>query len=123
MEAGAVAAEEILDVAERITDSLLDVQSQVNARIDAALAELLPDVQRRWGVEGAGDVVASGLVNARISGLGVVVTPAAVAAVVPLPEASAATTAAGRRAVTDIVAGRDDRLAVISGPCSIHDPA
>ena len=61
--------------------------------------------------------------NARITGLSVVVTPAAVASVVPLSAASVATTRAARRAVTDIVPGADDRLAVIAGPCSIHDPA
>jgi 3-deoxy-7-phosphoheptulonate synthase len=75
------------------------------------------------GVQRAEDVELGDLVNARITGLSVVVTPAAVATVVPLPAASAATTRAGRRAVTDVLAGRDDRLVVITGPCSIHDPA
>ena len=28
-----------------------------------------------------------------------------------------------RAAIADIMAGRDDRLLVIMGPCSIHDPA
>src|SRR3954452_18609426 len=116
-------ADQILDVATRIADHLLDVQTRVNAQIDAALADLLPDVQQRLGVEGAHDVDLSGLVNARITGLSVVVTPAAVATVVPLPAASATTTRAARRAVMDIVTGADDRLAVIAGPCSIHDPA
>jgi 3-deoxy-7-phosphoheptulonate synthase len=109
-------------VATRIADQLLEVQTRVNAQIDASLAELLPDVQRRLGVEPAGDVDLSDLVNARITGLSVVVTPAAVATVVPLSAESAATTRAGRRAVTDIVTGADDRLTVIAGPCSIHDP-
>jgi 3-deoxy-7-phosphoheptulonate synthase len=80
-------------------------------------------VAERLGVEQAADVDLSDLVNARITGLSVVVTPAAVAAVVPIPAASAATTRAARRAVTGIVTGADDRLAVIAGPCSIHDPA
>jgi 3-deoxy-7-phosphoheptulonate synthase len=109
-------------VATRIADQLLEVQTRVNAQIDASLAELLPDVQRRLGVEPAGDVDLSDLVNARITGLSVVVTPAAVATVVPLSAESAATTRAGRCAVTDIVTGADDRLTVIAGPCSIHDP-
>jgi 3-deoxy-7-phosphoheptulonate synthase len=56
-------------------------------------------------------------------GLDVVVTPEAVATVLPVSAASAATTRAGRRAMADIVGGADDRLAVIAGPCSIHDPA
>jgi 3-deoxy-7-phosphoheptulonate synthase len=51
------------------------------------------------------------------------VTPASVATVVPVPAASAVTTRAARRAVTDIVTGADDRLVVIAGPCSVHDPA
>src|SRR3954463_1599474 len=123
MEELPIPADPILDAATRIADHLLDVQTRVNAQIDAALADLLPDVQQRLGVERADDVDLSDLVNSRITGLSVVVTPAAVATVVPLPAASAATTRAGRRAVADIVTGADDRLAVIAGPCSIHDPA
>jgi 3-deoxy-7-phosphoheptulonate synthase len=116
-------ADQLLPAATRVADHLLEVQTRVNAQIDATLAELLPDVQQRLGVGGAADVDLSDLVNARITGLSVVVTPAAVASVVPLPASSADTTRAGRRAVTDIVTGRDERLAVIAGPCSIHDPA
>src|SRR3954466_14716220 len=116
-------ADQILDVATRIADHLLDVQTRVNGQIDAVLADLLPAVRQRLGVEGTSDVDLSGLVNTRITGLSVVVTPAAVATVVPLSAASATTTRAGRRAMTDIVNGFDDRLAVIAGPCSIHDPA
>jgi 3-deoxy-7-phosphoheptulonate synthase len=113
----------MLDAATRIAEELLDVQTRVNGQLDAALAELLPEVRRRLGVEPAGDVALGDLVNARITGLSVVVTPAAVATVVPLSVESAATTRAARRSVADIVRGRDDRLAVIAGPCSIHDPA
>src|SRR5436305_2508946 len=116
-------ADQILDAATRIADHLLDVQTRVNGQIDAALADLLPDVQQRLGVDRANDVDLSGLVNTRITGLSVVVTPATVATVVPLSAASATTTRAGHRAMTDIVNGLDDRLAVIAGPCSIHDPA
>jgi 3-deoxy-7-phosphoheptulonate synthase len=118
-----IPANQLLDDATRITDLLLEVQTRVNGQIDAALGELLPAVAERLGVEQAADVDLSDLVNARITGLSVVVTPAAVAAVVPIPAASAATTRAARRAVTGIVTGADDRLAVIAGPCSIHDPA
>ena len=110
-------------MAARIADQLLEVQTQVNGQIDATLAALLPGVAQRLGVEPVDDVDLSDLVNARITGSSVVVTPAAVASVVPLSARSAATTRDGRRAVGDIVTGRDDRLAVIAGPCSIHDPA
>jgi len=115
--------DQILAEATRIAELLVGVQRQVNARIDAALTELLPAVQRELGVADAAPVDLGGLVNARITGLSVVVTPAAVASVVPLSEVSVATTGAARRAVTDVLDGTDDRLAVIAGPCSIHDPA
>ncbi|MFW3168475.1 3-deoxy-7-phosphoheptulonate synthase [Geodermatophilus sp. CPCC 206100] len=119
----AVPADRILDVATTIADQLLEVQTGVNGQIDAALAESLPGVRHRLGVEQTDDVDLTGLVNTRITGLSVVVTPAAVATVVPLSAGSAATTRAARRAVTEILTGADDRLAVIAGPCSIHDPA
>ncbi|TFV65552.1 UNVERIFIED_ORG: 3-deoxy-7-phosphoheptulonate synthase [Bacillus sp. AZ43] len=115
-------ADGILSAATRIADLLLDVQTRVNGQIDAALAEALPGVQRQLGVTADAAADLGDLVNARITGMSVVVTPASVAAVVPLSEASAATTREARRAVTGIVTGADDRLAVIAGPCSIHDP-
>ena len=40
----------------------------------------------------------------------------------PLNEKASATVAETRSAIQDILHGRDDRLLVISGPCSIHDP-
>lgn len=40
---------------------------------------------------------------------------------VPLSEAAHRTVVAGRQAIADILAGRDSRLLVITGPCSIHD--
>src|SRR3954468_11690600 len=118
-----IPADQILETATRIADALLEVQTRVNAQIDATHAELLPAVQRSLGVDPGNGVDLGDLVNARITGLSVVVTPAAVATVVPLTAASVTTTRAARRAVTDIVTGADDRLAVIAGPCSIHDPA
>ena len=113
----------MLAEATRVADQLLDVQTRVNAQIDATLAALLPDVQQRLGVVPEDAVDLTGLMNTRITGMSVVVTPAAVAAVVPLSAESAATTRDARRAVTDVLTGADDRLVVIAGPCSVHDPA
>jgi 3-deoxy-7-phosphoheptulonate synthase len=117
-----IPADRVLEVSRRIADSLLDVQRRVNALIDATQSELLPEVRRQLGAADTEPVDLDGLVNTRIAGLSSVVTPEAVATLVPLSAASAATTRAGRRAVTDIVSGADGRLAVIAGPCSIHDP-
>ncbi len=118
-----MSADRLLDVSRRIADHLLDVQNRVNRQIDAMQADLLPGVQRQLGYPDTERADLSGLVNTRIAGLTVVVTPEAVATVLPLSPASAATTRAGRRAMTDILSGADGRLAVIAGPCSIHDPA
>ena len=113
----------ILAEARRIADALLDVQRRVNEQMDATHAELLPEVRARLGQVDGEPPELSGLINTRIAGQSIVVTPEAVAAVLPVPAASAATTRAGRRAVTDILTGADGRLAVIAGPCSVHDPA
>src|SRR4051794_40660744 len=113
----------LLADAQRIADHLLALQQQVNDRIDVLQEQLLPDVRRDLGLPDAAPVDISDLVNTRIAGLSVVVTPEAVARVLPISAASAATTRAGRRAMTAILGGADGRLAVIAGPCSIHDPA
>jgi 3-deoxy-7-phosphoheptulonate synthase len=117
------AADRTLELSKRIADHLLEVQGRVNAQMDASQAELLPEVRRLLGSEDEAAVDLTGLVNTRIARLSIVVTPEAVATVLPLSAASAATTRAGRRAMTDIISGADGRLAVIAGPCSIHDPA
>ncbi|SHG66027.1 3-deoxy-D-arabinoheptulosonate-7-phosphate synthase [Hydrocarboniphaga daqingensis] len=48
-------------------------------------------------------------------------TPAQVQNELPLNERAAQTTFDARREIQDILAGRDDRLLVVVGPCSIHD--
>jgi 3-deoxy-7-phosphoheptulonate synthase len=59
--------------------------------------------------------------NTRIKSIRAVSTPAQVQAEIPLTEAASETTYAGRTQIQDILKGRDDRLLVIVGPCSIHD--
>jgi 3-deoxy-7-phosphoheptulonate synthase len=118
-----ISASQILDASSRIADLLLEVQRRVNERIDATQSQLLPEVRRQLGYEDVDAVDLTGLVNTRIDGLSIVVTPEAVASVLPLSAASATTTRAGRRAMARIIDGADRRLAVIAGPCSIHDPA
>ena len=48
--------------------------------------------------------------------------PEEIRAELPLAPAGAEAVARHRDEVTDILAGRDDRLLVIVGPCSVHDP-
>src|SRR4051794_41096485 len=123
MNGNSIAADQLLSEATRIADRLLEVQTRVNAQIGETLAELLPGVQQQLGVSPGEGADPADLVDSRVTGLSVVVTPAAVAAVVPLSATSVATTRDARRAVTEVITGRDDRLAVIAGPCSVHDPA
>jgi 3-deoxy-7-phosphoheptulonate synthase len=59
----------------------------------------------------------------RISTARPLLSPAILEEDLPLAEAGATLVHAARRAVGDILAGRDDRLLAIVGPCSIHDPA
>jgi 3-deoxy-7-phosphoheptulonate synthase len=59
----------------------------------------------------------------RIKRIRPLLAPAILAEEIPLTDAAAAVVARGRRALEAILDGRDPRLAVIVGPCSIHDPA
>ena len=59
----------------------------------------------------------------RIRSIKEVVVPAEVQAEHPLTETAAETTSLTRQAIHDILNGKDDRLLVVIGPCSIHDPA
>jgi 3-deoxy-7-phosphoheptulonate synthase len=49
------------------------------------------------------------------------VSPSQLKERLPLTEASYRTVVQGRQAIADILEGKDPRLLVISGPCSIHD--
>src|SRR5574341_355683 len=54
--------------------------------------------------------------------LDVMPTPDEIKAKLPLTDRVAETVLAGRRAVEAILDGRDPRLFLVVGPCSIHDP-
>ncbi len=58
----------------------------------------------------------------RIDSLRPLIPPAILMEELPLGEASSATIARGREQVERIIRGEDDRLLVVVGPCSIHDP-
>ncbi len=58
----------------------------------------------------------------RIKGIKEVRSPDEVRSDYPLTPEAAQTVAQTRRAIHNILQGRDDRLLVIVGPCSIHDP-
>ena len=59
----------------------------------------------------------------RIRRIDALVPPAELIGRIPCSEEASQTVADARRALHGILHGRDDRLAVVIGPCSIHDPA
>ncbi|HKK16730.1 MAG TPA: 3-deoxy-7-phosphoheptulonate synthase AroG [Gammaproteobacteria bacterium] len=57
----------------------------------------------------------------RIESIKAVTPPAEICEELPITEAAARTTFETRRAIHNILEGKDDRLMVVTGPCSIHD--
>ncbi|MGX5202674.1 3-deoxy-7-phosphoheptulonate synthase AroG [Aliikangiella sp. IMCC44632] len=61
--------------------------------------------------------------DVRISQIKELLPPIALLEKFPANDLVTQTVLTGRRAITNILQGRDQRLLVIVGPCSIHDPA
>jgi 3-deoxy-7-phosphoheptulonate synthase len=59
----------------------------------------------------------------RIAGLRPLLPPAILMEEIPISTAASETVAITRKAVESVITGRDPRLLVVAGPCSIHDPA
>ena len=59
----------------------------------------------------------------RIEGLRPLLPPAILMDELPLPDAGTETVAHAREGIGQVLAGKDSRLLVVVGPCSIHDPA
>jgi 3-deoxy-7-phosphoheptulonate synthase len=59
----------------------------------------------------------------RVDAIRPLISPAILLEEIPITEAAAETVERSRAEVADILAGRDDRLIAVVGPCSIHDPA
>ena len=58
----------------------------------------------------------------RIAQLKPLIPPAILMEELPISEKASHTVAAARNALDAVLAGEDDRLVVVVGPCSIHDP-
>ncbi len=61
------------------------------------------------------------LENVNVASQETLITPEALKAEMPLSEQAAATVERGRQAIYDIMDGKDHRLFIVVGPCSIHD--
>jgi 3-deoxy-7-phosphoheptulonate synthase len=67
--------------------------------------------------------MSTGTDDLRIAKSQPLITPAVLAEELPLSPAAEQTVAEARRAIENILAGRDSRVLAIVGPCSVHDPA
>jgi 3-deoxy-7-phosphoheptulonate synthase len=65
----------------------------------------------------------TGTRDVRIESIRPLLPPAILLEELPLSAAATATVSRGRDDVRAILDGRDDRLLVVVGPCSVHDPA
>ncbi|MDX1455955.1 MAG: 3-deoxy-7-phosphoheptulonate synthase [Marinobacter sp.] len=61
------------------------------------------------------------LENVNVASQEPLITPEALKAEMPLSDQAAATVERGRQAIYDIMDGKDHRLFIVVGPCSIHD--
>ncbi|HTM44314.1 MAG TPA: 3-deoxy-7-phosphoheptulonate synthase [Polyangiaceae bacterium] len=61
--------------------------------------------------------------NLRILSVHPLLSPVTLQEELPQSEAAAETVDSARREVSSILSGEDDRLLVVVGPCSVHDPA
>ena len=59
--------------------------------------------------------------DTRIGAVRPLITPALLEEKLPVPDAAQTLVETSRTAISNILHGRDDRLIVVVGPCSIHD--
>ena len=59
--------------------------------------------------------------DVNVKGFSALTSPSRIKEELPVPDAAADTVLQGRKSIEDILSGKDGRLLVIAGPCSIHD--
>lgn len=112
----------VLTESAKIKDVLLSVQAEIEATVQETEAKLLETTRHQLGYDAHSDPHSAALVDTRVSDKITVLSPKMLAAVLPVSTVSAQTTSDSRQAITDILRHQDQRLIVIVGPCSIHDP-
>ncbi len=107
--------------AERIKEALLSIQQSAAEVAEQAELQLLENVREQLGYKPTTKISEDDIVDTRIAGKTPVLTPRALAQVLPVTEESANTTHKSRSSIEAILSSKDDRLVAIVGPCSIHD--
>ncbi len=121
-EKGIMHHDTMIDEARVISNKLADVQRKVEQTTGNTENALLKNIRIDLGYDPVLTPDTSSLVDTRIEDKTVVLTPNAIADVLPVSDESAKTTQQSREAIKDILVGDDGRLIVITGPCSWHDP-
>ena len=60
--------------------------------------------------------------NLRVQSVRTLLPPGILMEEIPISDVATSTVEHGRRSISNILSGDDDRLVVVVGPCSIHDP-
>lgn len=113
---------DIIGEAQRIKHELLAVEAAVAKVTQAARDKQLKTLPDRLNYDNGDSTDTNELIDTRIAGKLPVITPIGLAEVLPVTKKTVQTTLASRMAITDIINHQDNRLFVIVGPCSLHDP-
>ncbi len=112
----------MLREARHISDIILAEQVGIEAIALAAEQDARKRLQEQLGMSAAAaHVEPTGLIDAHIVIKKPVISPQLLDEALPRSKRSEQTTSLARNAIGDILLGTDDRLLVITGPCSIHD--
>jgi 3-deoxy-7-phosphoheptulonate synthase len=66
-------------------------------------------------------MTASRLTNVNVKSQDVLITPEQLKNEIPMTDKARETVISGRQQIQDILDGKDNRLIIVVGPCSIHD--
>lgn len=112
----------ILQEAQRIKHEVLHLQEVATEATIGANESVHRLARPKLGYPTPDEVYVDDLVDTNIGQPEPIITPSSLTTVLPISAQSAETTRTSRKAITDILEGRDSRLLAVVGPCSIHDP-
>ena len=121
-ESGVMERPTILEESELLMGKILAYQEQRRAIVKPIDDEAAKTIREDMGYEPIETVNTTSLIDTRVKAVRPAVKINYLKKVLPLTRKSAETTLNSRIAVEKIIKGEDDRLIVIIGPCSIHDP-
>jgi len=113
---------DLIEESKRIKRALLSVEAEARQAAKSSRTAQTKDLRDKLGYSAAETANTDQLVDNRIASKVSVITPDVLAEALPLTKKSAVTTDQSRQNITKILAKKDDRLIVIVGPCSIHNP-